>query len=354
MAISRTIPGFAIAPPTLPDAPVEYSRDDQQRVRAILRDAIENLARPSKLSKVDIVAGGKVSWDNDDVTIAHAANALAFAGASNGYSFDFAVSPATDDGASLGKVGKTWSDVFVASGAVLDFGGGLFKLTHGGGGGLAITAGTLFYAGDTSPAANNISGFSLHTGGILNATRDSADPVDVNRKTNDGTIINIRQDGTTEGGISVSGTTLTYGTFCGSHWSQLHDGGILDIPRGTIVETIDEMCSWPGEENDQLARFKVSDTPGSPRVYGVFMDWHADDMDSNDAIVASLGAYLVRIAAGETVHGGDLIESNGDGCGRVQSDNVVRACTVCKVTSNHVIETYPDGSYLVPCVLYCG
>lgn len=277
--------------------------------------------------------------------------ALVF-GTSPGFTTD--ASPATNDGASLGKVGKTWSDVFVASGAVLDFGGGLFTLTHGGGGGLAITAGTLFYAGDTSPAANNISGFSLHTGGILNATRDSANPVDVNRKTNDGTIINIRQDGTTEGGISVSGTTLTYGTFCGSHWSQLHDGGIIDIPRGTIVETIDEMCSWPGEENDQLARFKVSDTPGSPRVYGVFMDWHAEDLDSNDAIVASLGAYLVRIAAGETVHGGDLIESNGDGCGRVQSDNVVRACTVCKVTSNHVIETYPDGSYLVPCVLYCG
>lgn len=246
------------------------------------------------------------------------------------------------------------SDMRFASGASLTFGDGLFKLTHGGGGGLAITAGTLFYAGDSSPAANNISGFSLHAGGILNATRDSANPVDVNRKTNDGTIINIRQDGTTEGGISVSGTTLTYGTFCGSHWSQLHDGGILDIPRGTIVETIDDMCSWPGEANDQLARFKVSDAAGSSRVYGVFMDWHGEDLDSNDAFIASLGAFLVRIAANETVQCGDLIESNGDGCGRVQAGDIIRASTVCKITSSTVIETYDDGSYLVPCVLYCG
>ena len=114
------------------------------------------------------------------------------------------------------------------------------------------------------------------------------------------------------------------------------------------------MCSWPGEANDQLPRFKINDVAASGRVYGVFMQWDGDDMDSNDAYVASLGAYLVRIAAGVTVQGGDLIESNGDGCGRVQVDDAIRARTVGKVTSNTVIETYDDGSYLVPCVLYCG
>ncbi len=84
------------------------------------------------------------------------------------------------------------------------------------------------------------------------------------------------------------------------------------------------------------------------------MDWDGDDMDSNDAHIASLGAYLVRIAAGVAVQGGDLIESNGDGCGRVQADGIIRASTVGKIMSSAVIETYDDGSYLVPCVLYCG
>jgi hypothetical protein len=44
----------------------------------------------------------------------------------------------------------------------------------------------------------------------------------------------------------------------------------------------------------------------------------------------------------------------GNGCGRVQADDIFRGCTVGKVTSTHVIETYPDGSYLAPCTLHCG
>ena len=484
MAISRTIPGFAISPPTLPDAPVDYSRDDQQRVRAILRDAIENLARPSKLSKVDIVSGGKVSWDNDDVTITHAANALAFAGASNGYSFDATVYPAANDGGSLGKVGAAWSDVFLASGGVVNWNNGTLTLTESSGtalwdgvdhhfrsngnypslvttrldvavdgsavgsvafsgkdsGGTTKTyarafaiandttpgseygsieyyiqkAGTLtgmgrlnatswepfandgaalgsgsyawsdfylaaggtinfsnsdviithvadglsfsagIYLANTNPAVSNVAGWSLITNGKVSGSVDGGQAGDFNRKTNDGTICNWRQDGAIEGAVTVSGTTITYATFCGSHYSQLEDLGIIDIPRGTIVETIDDMCSWPGEENEQLARFKISDTLGSSRVYGVFMDWHAEDLDSNDALIASLGAYIIRIAAGVPVQGGEPIESNGDGCARVQADDIVRTRTIGKVTSNYVIETYPDGSYLVPCVLYCG
>jgi hypothetical protein len=202
--------------------------------------------------------------------------------------------------------------------------------------------------------SGNVAGWSLLSTGSVWVNADGAQSANFSRKTSDGAVVNISQDGTTEGQITVSGTTVTYGAFCGSHWSQLLGGGILDIPRGTIVETIDDMCSWPGEANDQLARFKVSDTFGSPRVYGVFVAWDADDMDSNDAYIASLGAYLVRMSAGATVHGGDLIESNGDGCGRVQGDNIIKASTIGKITSPAVIETYDDGSYLVPCVLYCG
>ena len=70
--------------------------------------------------------------------------------------------------------------------------------------------------------------------------------------------------------------------------------------------------------------------------------------------MSAIGASWIRIASGISVEPGDLIESNGDGCGRVQNDNVIRSSTVGKVTSNSIVETYPDGSYLVPCVLYCG
>ncbi len=241
----------------------------------------------------------------------------------------------------------------MASGGVVNWNNGDFTLTHLNAVGLEVAGGHIYLA-DTNPTVNNVSGWSLRPNGVIACSADGGPAYEVNRKTSDGGLVNLRQDGTLEGQISVSGTTVTYGSFCGSHWSQLAGGDILDIPRGTIVETLDEMCSWPNEANDQLPRFKISDTPGSPRVYGVFMDWDGDDMDSNDAHIASLGAYLVRIAAGVAVQGGDLIESNGDGCGRVQADGIIRASTVGKIMSSAVIETYDDGSYLVPCVLYCG
>jgi hypothetical protein len=54
-----------------------------------------------------------------------------------------------------------------------------------------------------------------------------------------------------------------------------------------------------------------------------------------------------------TLNKGDLIQSNGDGTGKVQADDIMRASTVAKVLSTTKIETYDDGSYIVPCSLHC-
>lgn len=209
-------------------------------------------------------------------------------------------------------------------------------------------------------------GVGLSTAGQVFATVASQTPFVANRKTTDGNVIDLYQDDTLEGAISVSGTTVTYGSFCGGHWSQLADNSTPDILRGTVMETIDAMCSWPGEGNDQLVRCKISETAGSRRVYGVFMCWSPDEIKNEDGevigqenpngdmIVASVGAFLVRVASGVTVTGGDYLESNGDGCARVQADDIMRASTIAKVGAVEVVETYPDGSYLVPCTLHCG
>lgn len=201
-------------------------------------------------------------------------------------------------------------------------------------------------ASNTDPGAIISSTF----GAVVTVGAGASQAMMLNRQGDDGTLISFRQANVEEGAISVSGTTVTYGSFCGAHWSQLADDTHPDLLRGTILDTIDDMCAWPGEENDQLARFKVSDTAGSASVYGVFCNW----TEKGDANIASLGAFLVRINAGVTVSRGDLIESNGDGTGRVQSDDVIRSRTVAKVTSSHVVETFADGSYLVPCTLHCG
>ena len=66
----------------------------------------------------------------------------------------------------------------------------------------------------------------------------------VNRRDDDGVIVSIRQGGTQEGSISSSGSTVSYSTFCGSHWSRLADNSKPTILRGTVMESIATMMDW--------------------------------------------------------------------------------------------------------------
>jgi hypothetical protein len=223
-----------------------------------------------------------------------------------------------------------------------------------------------------------------------------------NRQYSDGNVIAIRQDGSDVGFISVSGTTTSYGAFSGSHWSRLTDNSKPTILRGTVVETIDEMCDWYQakftipktddnderiikdsialpegkkvgdtishtyedvtyddaviikEEDNKHTKCKISDTADSKRVYGVFADWDNDDDTVNDMYVTACGTHVVRINKDVTVQAGDLLSSNGDGTAKVQDDDIIRSKTIGKVLTNIKQETYDDGSYTVPCALYCG
>ena len=67
-----------------------------------------------------------------------------------------------------------------------------------------------------------------------------------------------------------------------------------------------------------------------------------------------LYAFHVRISKDITVNAGDLLSSKGDGTAKVQDDDIVRSKTIGKVLTNIKQETYDDGSYTVPCALYCG
>ena len=207
---------------------------------------------------------------------------------------------------------------------------------------------------DISPASSNVAGVAIGSSGYISVSRDSNAVAGFNRKTNDGDIVIFHQDGTTEGSISVSGNTISYNAFAGSHWSQLQDGSKPDILRGTVMESINELCVWPGEQNERLPKSKISDTAGSKKVYGVFMAWDNDWTATNDMLITSVGAFICRVNSSVTVQEGDLLESNGDGTARVQADDIIRSSTIGKVTSTVKTHQYADGSYCVPTVLYCG
>jgi len=81
-------------------------------------------------SDLFLALGGVISWDNSDVFITHSANALTFSGGS--YLFSGSVTPAANDGSALGTSSVSWSDLFLAEGAVINWDNGDATLTQTG------------------------------------------------------------------------------------------------------------------------------------------------------------------------------------------------------------------------------
>jgi hypothetical protein len=261
----------------------------------------------------------------------------------------------------------------------------------------------------------------LHAETRLDIAR-SATMVSLNSTTtSSSSFVDLRRAGTSIGSISHdSASTVSYNAFTGSHWGRLSDNSKPTILKGTVLETIDEMCDWYEveftipevkyvdgdaipkdkkvgdvktkaqdkkylipladigskklgdsftftykdgveytgtlklEDEEKHAKCKVSDVADSKKVYGVFFSWDGEDDGYNDMYVAGLGTYVVRVHKDVTVESGDLLVSNGDGTAKVQDDDIIRSKTVAKVLTNIKQETYSDGSYTVPCALYCG
>jgi hypothetical protein len=250
-------------------------------------------------------------------------------------------------------------------------------------------------------------GLSMRVGGVtaFEATvgGGNAHCLMLNRQSDDGKLVAFRQANLEEGSITVSGGTVSYNPFLGSHWGRLQDNSKPDIPVGTILETINKLIDWKvvafevsdeqklaayegfakvgdtvqidykgisyvgivQNEEDNLPDLnkhvcvKINDTAASKAVFGVFLGWDEtipENMVStwNDMYCAAVGNYFIRVKAGEVVSIGDLVESDGNGCGVVQDDDIIRAKTVAKITSTIPQTTYDDGSFLVTCVLCCG
>lgn len=81
-------------------------------------------------SDLFLATGGVVNWNNGDVLITHSANRLAFTGAASGYTFDAAVLPSANDAAALGASGTAFADLFLASGGVINFNASDVSITH--------------------------------------------------------------------------------------------------------------------------------------------------------------------------------------------------------------------------------
>jgi hypothetical protein len=219
----------------------------------------------------------------------------------------------------------------------------------------------------------------------------------INRRSTDGALIEFLQNGSSEGSIAVSGSTVSYNGGHLSRWSQLKGVSTTDksarptIYQGTVMSNLDDLCSWSHaevlydedvlytledtlpegksvgdvkiakgtvrkeaytEENQQLNMTKISDTEGDKDVAGVFWTWDdEDDEIVNDFFVAMTGDMVIRVAASTTVARGDLLISAGDGTAKPQADDIIRSSTIAKIISTNPTATYADGSKAYPCVL---
>jgi hypothetical protein len=206
--------------------------------------------------------------------------------------------------------------------------------------GRQVSTGHLLFRGDQTDPGTVGYDFT----GSMRITLSGATPLTVDRLLNDGVMVQWQRNTANIGDISVAAGTVTYGPFCGSHPSSMSDGKHPEILVGTVVETVDDI------HDRHLPKFKISDTNGSPNVYGVFMAWN----DAGGATIASLGAFQIRIGKGVKVQMGDLLQSAGDGTAEPQGDDIMRAKTIAKVTGTTHLIDYPDGSYTVPATLHCG
>jgi hypothetical protein len=127
--------------------------------------------------------------------------------------------------------------------------GSSFRVLVDGGEAMRVDSGLNVLVGNTI-YNSAIKGILLSNTGALFATRDADTVIFTNRLTNDGILINFEQAGTTEGNISVSGSTVSYNGFTGTHWSRFTDNSTPTILRGTVLESLDEMCDWYNLEFD--------------------------------------------------------------------------------------------------------
>jgi hypothetical protein len=209
---------------------------------------------------------------------------------------------------------------------------------------------------NTNPVGADINGIAVLPGGRTTISRLGGEVFALNRGTDDGILMSFAQAGSTEGNISVSGTTVSYNGGHLARYAQTTTDKDESLVKGTVLSNLDAMNVYTKDgqpvDNEQLNKVKVSDTEGDANVAGVFVNWSYDEAHQVDEInMAMTGDMIIRIAQGVTVQRGDLLMSAGDGTAKPQDDDIRRSKTIAKVTSNHVTCTYADGSYCVPCVL---
>jgi hypothetical protein len=168
--------------------------DDSGNITPVTSDAGSLGTSAVPWSDAFLASGGVLDWNAGDVTVTHSANALAFAGATSGYTFD--------------------AKLLLPTGIALDFSAGNYTVTH--------SAGNLAFSGAVSVGGNaSVTGTIGTTGGFTTGNPSANDTVAL---------------GT--GLLSWSDMFLASGAvinFANSNYTVTHSSGTLTYSGGLTV-----------------------------------------------------------------------------------------------------------------------
>lgn len=120
-------------------------------------------------SDLFLASGGVINWNNGGVAISEVTDALVFSGAASGYDFSHVVQPQSSDGAALGTATRMWADLFLASGGVINWNNGAYTLTQSGStlqhsGSITLGSALAVAYGGTGATSASITAFNNITG----------------------------------------------------------------------------------------------------------------------------------------------------------------------------------------------
>lgn len=172
--VDKTVPRFNGTAGKLQTSGVAI--DNSNNVTPVSNDGGALGTSALKWSDIFLASGGVVDFNNGDARIRHAAGQISFEAAANGYQFSSTIYPSANDGGQLGQAAVAWSALFLASGAVVGFGNGNYTVTHSAG---VLTFSGAIALGSALPVASGGTGqitAPLAVGNLINASVEDTGP----------------------------------------------------------------------------------------------------------------------------------------------------------------------------------
>ena len=147
-------------------------------------------------------------------------------------------------------------------------------------------------------------------GAAFHVVSPAAAPAIFDRTADDGAIIELRQNGTPEGTISVSGTTISYNAFTGSHFAWTDAA----IERGMLVSLTGINRNLNGNPDSELLYgVVVSATANDPKILGAYLGLsepaRAAGPENPHLVMAVGNGDMWIVDSGEDIEIGDYLIS---------------------------------------------